>query len=309
MNKEPSANDEVKQHRCAFIALIGRPNCGKSTLMNTILGEDLAVVTALPQTTRKNLKGIYTDKNMQIIFVDTPGIHQGGYAFNESMVEESSRLLRRRQVDAVGYIVDCSRSLGEEEDLVARMVKDSGIPAVIAFNKQDLCPSMDRAIAAFFERYPELRSKTHCSISAVKKEAKERFLKAIFPMLPEGPPLFPSDDLTDATMRFFAAEYIRKHVIAHTKDEVPHAAFVEILRYRETETRHYVDAEVHVETDGQKAIIIGKKGSLIKKIQNDAARDLQQLTGVEAAVMCHVKVSPRWRNNDRFLREMGFFAK
>jgi GTP-binding protein Era len=189
------------------------------------------------------------------------------------------------------------------------MVSESGIPSLIVFNKQDLCPSMDKVIQAFFKRYPQLQSTVQCSISAVKKEAKERFLTAVYPMLPEGPPLFPADDLTDADLRFFAAEYIRKQVINTTKDEVPHAAFVEIIRYRETEELHHVDADIHVETDGQKAIIIGKNGMLIKKIQSEAAKDLQRLTGIEAVVMCHVKVSPRWRNNDGFLREMGFFVK
>jgi GTPase len=307
--KHSDVNQPQPKHHCAFVGLIGRPNCGKSTLMNAIIGEDLALVTPLPQTTRKNLRGIYTSGALQLIFVDTPGIHKGCHAFNDRMVEESARIIRRRDVDIIGYIVDCSRPFGEEEDLIARLVKQSGIPAIIVFNKIDLCGSISGVVESFFNRYPGLRSFSQCSLSAVRPNAKERFLAALSPLLPDGPHLFPSEDLTDADMRFFAAEFIRKHVINATQDEVPHATFVEILSYRETENRHYVDAALHVETDGQKGIIIGKKGSLIQKIQRDAGRDLEKLTEVPVMVTCHVKISPHWRDNERFLREKGFLTK
>jgi len=302
-------NNQTMTHRSAFIALLGRPNCGKSTLMNTLLGENLAVVTPLPQTTRKNLRGIYTDADSQLIFIDTPGVHRGSFAFNHSMVKESDRLIRRREVDIICCLVDSSRLPGEEEDIVARMVGQSGIPVVVVFNKKDLCKSIESYVASYFERFPTLKSAPHLCISATKKEAKQQFLSVIKPLTPEGPQLFPSDDLTDADLRFFAAEYVRKSIITHTSDEVPHATFIEILRYRETEEQHCVDAEVHVETDGQKAIIIGKKGALIRQIQSDAQRELEKLTGVPALIKCHVKISPKWRNNDAFLRDQGFFVK
>ena len=302
-------NNPEPRHHSAFVALVGRPNCGKSTLMNTMLGENLAVVTPLPQTTRKNLKCIYTDENLQLIFVDTPGIHHGGFAFNDSMVKESDRLIRRREIDIICCLVDCSRSLGEEEEVVARMVGESHIPVVVVFNKKDLCKSTDAFIASYFSRFPALQSAPRICISATKKEAKEPFLSIIKALAPEGPQLFPTDDLTDADLRFFAAEYVRKHIITNTSDEVPHAAFVEIVRYKEYDDKHQVEAEIHVETDGQKAIIIGRKGALIRKIQLDAQQDLEKLTGVPAVINCHVKISPKWRNNDGFLREMGFFVK
>ena len=127
--------------------------------------------------------------------------------------------------------------------------------------------------------------------------------------MPDGPEFFPADDLTDADLRFFAAEYVRKHIIRNTKDEVPHAVFVEVRAYRESGERHNVEIDVHVETDGQKAIIIGKKGALIQKIQRDAARDLEKLTGVPAAIISHVKITPKWRDDDRFLRDMGYNAR
>jgi GTP-binding protein Era len=299
----------MANHKSGFVALIGRPNCGKSTLMNTVMGENLAVVTPLPQTTRRNLKGIYTSNDLQLIFVDTPGIHRGRYLLNKNMVEQSTRLIKRRNVDIICYIVDCSRPPGEEEDLVAQLTRESGIPAMIVFNKKDLCPSIDRFVASFFQRYPDLRPCVFCVVSAIEKETKEKFLKAITPLVSEGPEFFPADDLTDADLRFFAAEYVRKHIILNTKDEIPHAVFVEILSYRESKNRHCVEIELHVETDGQKAIIIGKKGALIQKIQRDAARDLEKLTGVPALLISHVRISPKWRNDERFLKEAGFLTK
>jgi GTPase len=297
-----------EKSKSGFVALVGRPNCGKSTLMNTVLGEDLAVVTPLPQTTRQNLKGIYTSDFVQIVFVDTPGIHRGSYSFNKSMVRESAKLLKRRDVDIICYLVDLSRSFGTEEDFVAQSVIASGIPVVVIFNKKDLCQSPGHTIEAFFKRYPSLQSRTSIIVSAYKKEAKEQFLNVLVPMLSEGPRFFPEDDLTDADMRFFAAEYIRKQIILNTSDEVPHAAFVEILQYQESKTLHRVEAEIHVETDGQKAIIIGSKGALIKKIQKESAFELQRLTGTPVSMVCHVKISPKWRNDERFLRDKGFFV-
>ena len=297
-----------KTFRSGFVALVGRPNCGKSTLMNTVLGEELAIVTSLPQTTRQNLKGIYTSETMQIIFVDTPGIHRGSHSFNKSMVSESAQLLKRREVDVVCYLIDLSRPYGPEEDLVARSVTDSGGRACLVFNKKDLCRDSAYAKDEFFLRYPQFKSTVALTITATSPEAKNEFLQAITPMLSEGPKFFPEDDLTDADLRFFAAEYIRKQIILNTSDEVPHAAFVEILQYQESKTLHRVEAEIHVETDGQKAIIIGSKGSLIKKIQKESAFELQKLTGTPVSMVCHVKISPKWRNDERFLRDKGFFV-
>ncbi len=297
------------RHKSGFVALIGRPNCGKSTLLNTLIGEELAIVTPLPQTTRRNLKGIYTGKDLQLVFVDTPGIHRGKHSLNKTMVEESSRLIKRRDVDIICYIVDSSRPPGEEEDLVAKLTTESGIPAILVFNKKDLCPSIDRFMTSFFERYPQLKSSVHVSVAAIQKDSKEIFLNAIAPLVAEGPEFFPADDLTDADLRYFAAEYVRKQVIRNTKEEVPHAVFVEVKTYRENIDRHQVEVELHVETDGQKAIIIGKKGAVIQKILREAAHDLEKLTGVPATIASHIRITPKWRDDERFLREMGFTAK
>jgi GTP-binding protein Era len=311
MITEDTAKPEIsgKPHRSAFIALIGRPNSGKSTLMNAILGEELAVVTSLPQTTRKNLRGIYTADGVQLVFVDTPGMHHGTHSFNKSMVHEGVQLLKRRDVDIICYLIDCSRTSGNEEDSIARSIADAGLPVLLVFNKKDLCEKPEEVVAAFQARYQALSKCNVVVLAASMSDAKETFLNAIMPMVPEGPQYFPGDDLSDADMRFFAAEYIRKHIITNTQDEVPHAVFVEVHSYRETESRHYVEADLHVETDGQKAIVIGKKGTLIRKIQQDAAVDIEKLTGVPVSVVAHVKITPKWRDNERFLHDMGFFVK
>jgi GTPase len=296
-------------HRTGFIALIGRPNCGKSTLMNTVLGEDLAVVTPLPQTTQKNLKGIYSSPKLQLIFIDTPGIHQGAHALNKNMAAQSAHLLKKRDLDVVCYIVDCSRVPGDEEDSVVRLVENANRPAVIVFNKKDFCLSTEQFVNSFYERYPKLKPYRSIIVSAITKSSKDDFLSVVSPLIPEGPELFSEDELTDANMRFFAAENIRKHIIYNTKDEVPHASFVEIRSYKEDADQHRIEADIHVETDGQKAIIIGKKGALIQKIQHDAAIDLEKLAQAPVSISCHVKISPKWRDNERFLRDMGMMSQ
>jgi GTPase len=297
--------NQTQKFRSAFIALVGRPNCGKSTLMNTVLGEELSIVSTMPQTTRKNLKGVYNGPGMQLVFVDTPGIHKGRYALNACMTGESVGALSG-DADAACYIVDLAREFGEEEDDIARIVAAAKIPAVILFNKKDICDDPDAVMKAFFARNPLLAGLPHAAAVAKESAAKEVFLRLIDPFVREGPAYFPTDDLTDANTRFFAAEYVRKQIIYNTKEEVPHAAFVEITGYRESPGRHHVDAVIHVETDGQKGIIIGSGGRLIKKIQSRAEQDLQKLTGVPASIRCHVRVRKGWRDDEKFLKKIGY---
>ena len=293
------------EFKSAFIALVGRPNSGKSTLMNTILGQQLSVVTSLPQTTRKNLRGIYTTDNMQLIFVDTPGVHKGKHAFNESMVRETGGAISRQGVDLICYIVDMSRSFGDEETVVSNLVKKANLPVIIIFNKADIVESPEIVVKKFREQFPDFKDTPDVKLSAVKPEAKELFLESIEPFIPEGPLYFPPDELTDSNLRFFAAEYIRKQIILNTREEVPHATFVEIESYKESENRHEISTTIHVETTGQRGIVVGKGGAGINKIKKAAEAEMKQLTGVPVKITCHVKVSPGWRDNDTFLRTMG----
>ncbi len=298
-------NDPGRKSRFAFVAIVGRPNCGKSTLMNAVLGEELSIVSSMPQTTRRNLKGIHNAPGLQLVFVDTPGIHRGKHAINQRMINESTGALADN-ADVVCYIVDLAREFGEEEDFVSRIVTGAKRPCVILFNKKDICDDPGAMMKAFFGRYPALAGVSHAAIVAKEPQTKDVLLRLLDPFVSEGPVFFPADDLTDANARFFAAEYIRKQLIYNTKEEVPHAAYVEVTGYRESPGRHHVDATIYVETDGQKGIIIGAGGKLIRKIQSRAAEDLQKLTGVPASIRCHIRVQKGWRDDERFLKRVGY---
>ncbi|MBD3421491.1 MAG: GTPase Era [Chitinivibrionales bacterium] len=297
---------EKHAFKSAFIALIGRPNSGKSTLMNAIIGENLSIVTSVPQTTRRNIKGIYSCESMQLVFVDTPGIHEGKHAFNKFMVQESTSVLKSGEVDLLCYLVDLARPFGEEEDFIAGIISTVSLPIFVFFTKMDLCSRYSEKIEEFHQRYPGLRKVPGLPINATGSKAKSVFLDLLQPYVPEGPAYYPAEDLTDENLRFFAGEYLRKHIIHRTIREVPHATFVEIESYTELENRHKIEATIHVETKGQRGIIIGPGGKQIDRIRKATERDMYQLTGMRASLKCHVKVTPKWRQDSRFLREMGY---
>jgi GTP-binding protein Era len=300
---------ETSGFRSAFIAFVGRPNSGKSTLLNTILGENLSIVTPMPQTTQRNMRGIYNGDGYQLVFVDTPGIHKGRHKLNRSMYHQSTGIIRDAGIDLLCYLVDISRRYGTEEDDIAEMIGALKIPVCIIFNKTDLCKDEKNAVNSFFIRYPTLKSFPWIALSAISPKAKKSYLKLIEPFVPVGPRFYPDENITDSNLRFFAAEYIRKQVITNTFEEVPHAACVEILDYKEFENRHVITATIHVETRGQKGIVIGKKGKVIEKIKRQSQKELGQLAGVPVSITCHVKVSPKWRDNKQFLTSMGLDMK
>jgi GTP-binding protein Era len=297
--------ENIKIFKSGFIALMGRPNSGKSTLMNCVIGEQLSVVTPLPQTTRQNLKGIYTTDSMQLVFVDTPGIHKGKYVFNDSMINEVRNVIREKGLDVICYMVDVSREFGEEEDIVASIIGSAGVQTIIVFNKIDINKKYEDVKNAFFEKYPQFKDLPNICISANSEKAKKQFLNVVEPFIPPGPQYFDQDDMTDANMRFFASEYIRKQIILNTKEEVPHAVFVEIESYKEHGDTHIIQAVIHVETTGQRGIIVGKGGTGITRIRKAAAKELEKLVQAKVQLTCHIKVTPKWRDDERFLRFMG----
>ena len=294
--------------KSAFLAIIGRPNSGKSTLLNSILGEQLAIVSAMPQTTQKNMRGIYNEENMQIIFVDTPGIHKGKHQLNHEMYNVSTNMINDSGINIIVYMVDLSRATGDEEDDIAKKITAIEKPVIIVFNKIDqlTLPEAEERIENFYNRYPDLKPFPNLMLSAMAKDSGEIFINFIRSYIPEGPQYYPEDDLTDASLRFFASEYIRKEIIANTRNEVPHASLVEITSYKEKENMHEIDADIHVETPGQKAIIIGNKGATISKIRKAAEWKLRGLTGVKCKLTIFVKITKHWRDKKSFLREQGF---
>jgi len=292
--------------KCGMVGLIGRPNAGKSSLINTVIGDPLCVVTSLPQTTRRTFKGIYSTDSLQLIFMDTPGIHEGDHTLNDVMVKEGLRLLQENEVDSVAYLIDLSRPPGKEEDFIAKHITKYRQNKLLVFNKSDICPDAAKSRDIFYDRYPELGDCPAITLSATAPEAKELFLDALDGFIPQGPPLFPLDELSDEPLRGFAVDYLQKAIIAATREEVPHATCAEVITYKETEDKHYIDAAIHVETKGQKGILIGQRGSTIKKIRQSAERAMKRLVGMPVKISVHVKISPKWRDKKGFLRDQGF---
>jgi GTP-binding protein Era len=288
--------------RSGFAALIGRPNSGKSTLLNAVLGEELSPVTPLPQTTRRAMRGVYTTENMQIVFLDTPGIHRGRYRINDAMLREARNAANGSGADCVCYLVDLSREFGDEETMVAQTALAAKTPLLVVFNKADVCGDVISRKAEFFRLFPGLAQVPSVTLAAIKKDAAGKFITALQPFIKEGPRYFDGESLTDASLRFFAAEFLRKQIILNTREEVPHASFVEIESYREEERRHTIAATIHVETVGQRGIVIGKKVSLLQKIRTAAEADLGRLAGCPVFISCHVTVTPGWRDNKRIMQ-------
>ncbi len=291
-----------------FVALIGRPNSGKSTLLNAVLGEQMAIVSPMPQTTQRNMRGIYNEDNLQIVFVDTPGIHRGKHQLNQEMYNLSTSVFKDSGLTALCYLVDMTRDLGEEEDEIAKMVGKLDIPVVIVLNKADQITIEEgsKREKDFNNRYPLLSSLPQIMISSVAADAGEIFVDTLRKYLPEGPQYYPADDLTDASLRFFASEYIRKQIIDLTHEEVPHACFVEITEYNEGEGLHQISADIHVETAGQKGIIIGAKGRTISAIRRGAEKKMRLLSRSKTKINLFVKVTKHWRDKKQFLKEAGF---
>ena len=294
----------------AFLAIIGRPNSGKSTLMNAVLGEKLAIVSPMPQTTRKTMRGIYTKENMQIVLMDTPGIHRGKHLLNKLLYEQSVSVLKDEGIDIICYIVDMSRDFGEEEDDIAQKIEKSKTKAkiLVVFNKVDKI-TVEKGMTKleeFNSRYPFLADVPKLHLSAVAEDGAEKFLEFVKPFVPQNPMLYPPDEITDRDMRFMAAECVRKQIIDLTAQEVPHSAFVSILQYEESPDLHEITADIHVETSGQKAIIIGDNGRMISQIRTNAQKRMRGISGVKTKFSLFVKITPNWREKGDFLSGAGF---
>ncbi|MCL1946966.1 MAG: GTPase Era [Chitinivibrionia bacterium] len=294
----------------AFLAIIGRPNSGKSTLMNAILGQNLAIVSPLPQTTQKTMRGIYTKDNTQIVLIDTPGIHKGKHLLNKILYEHGVSVLKDGGIDIICYIIDVSRDFGDEEDDIAAKIEKSDTKAkiLVIFNKVDKI-SIEKGmkkLEEFDERYPFLADKPKLHLSALANDCAQKFIEFTQEFIPENPHFYPSDEITDGDMRFIAAECIRKQIIDLTRDEVPHSVFVSVISYKEDENLHEIAADIHVETSGQKAIIIGEKGQMISKIRQNAQKRMRGISGVKTKFTLFVKITPNWREKNDFLTSAGF---
>jgi GTP-binding protein Era len=297
-------------HRAGFVALAGCPNVGKSTLLNHLLGEPVAIVTPRPQTTRRTIRGVLTVPGAQLVFLDTPGLHDPKFLLNETMVRAAREAIA--EVDVVLLVVDAGRPPGARDREVAGLCLASGRPVVLVLNKWDTVPEADAgARRAEFEALGSFAAVVPtCARSA---DSAAEVLPHIVPRLPEGPPFYPEDELTDQTLRDLVAERVREQVILQCAEEIPYAVAVGIDRYEEAPPQDdggpggdRVWATIYVERESQKGILIGKGGRRIKAIGTAARHRMEAVTGAPVHLKLFVKVRPGWRKDRRFLREMGY---
>ena len=299
-------------HRSGFVAVVGKPNVGKSTLMNAFLGQKIAIVSAKPQTTRNRLLGILTLErergdaaDAQLIFVDTPGIHQPLHRLGEYMVETAVRTIP--DADLVLFMVDVSRPPNAEDRQIAGLLRERPrAPVLLVLNKVDLLdPSL---VSSHVEAYQALGSfDDSLLVSALRGDKLDSLLQATIERLPAGPRYYPEEQVTDQQLRFMVAELVREQVLRHLRQEVPHsvAVIVEDFEARSEELT-YISANVFVERDTQKAIILGHQGAMIKRIGQNARREIQDLLGTRVYLELWVKVKKKWRKDEQELRRLGY---
>lgn len=292
-------------HKSGFVALVGKPNVGKSTLMNRWMGVRVAAVTPKPQTTRTRLQGILTRDDAQIVFVDTPGIHRPRTALGEYMVDAARQAVP--DSDLVLFMVDLSAPPSPADEHVANLVAQYvSIPAILVMNKADLVSAED--LAARREAYAALGQFDHLAvISATEGQGVDALLDLVLERLPEGPRFYPPDQLTDQPERFIAAELVREQVLLHLRQEVPHAVAVLVQEFRQRENGIlYIAADIYTERESQKGIVIGAGGSMLKRIGSAARASLEDFFGQQVYVELWVKVRKDWRTNETFLRQLGY---
>lgn len=290
--------------RSGYVALVGRPNAGKSTLLNHLVGEKIAAVSNKPQTTRHKIKGIVTLKNGQIVFIDTPGVHKPGYLLNRRMMAAVHDAIL--SVDLVVLLRDASVSTGNGDRFVLDLVKNSDKPAVLVLNKIDKVKDK-KLLLPLIEFYSnEYKFAEIIPISALKGDAVEILLKEIVKHLPKNPPIFDEDEMTDQPLRMLVAEMVREKILLTTGEELPYVTAVVTEKFDETEsgvTKIY--CAIYVERNSQKGIIIGKGGAKLKEIGEKARRDIENLMGRKIYLQLFVKVVKDWRNQEKNLDEMG----
>ena len=293
------------QYRCGFIALIGRPNVGKSTLLNTLVGEKLAIVTPKPQTTRTRLIGIKTLSQAQLIFVDTPGIHRhAGSLLNRRMVELALGALQ--ETDAVLFLVDAQRGIVDGDEKIAARLSGLSTPVIGVVNKIDVLPRP--ALLPVLDRLAGLLpGREVVPVSALHDTNTAELLSTLIQPLPVGPALYPSDELTDQSERMLAQEMIREQLFFNTQQEIPYAtaAVIEEFTERPDKSLLVVRAAIHVERASQKPIVIGRGGTRLKKIGQAARRRLEAFFGCKVFLELFVKVSKGWTNRPGMLHELG----
>jgi len=306
----PTLEELPEGYRSGFVAVLGKPNVGKSTLINAFVGQKIAIISPKPQTTRRRLRGILTLPQAQIIFIDTPGIHFPKHRLGEYMVETATRALR--DIDLALFMVDVSRLPTGEDEEIARLLfldpvrKGHPAPIILVLNKVDLLPPEKEE--AHREAYLALGEfQEWLFLSATRGDNRERLLELIIEYLPLGPQYYPADQVTDQEVRFMAAELIREQALEFLHQEVPHSVAVVVEEFQERrEDLTYISAIIYVEKASQKGIVLGQEGKTVKRIGTAARKEVEALLGKRVYLELWVKVSKKWRRDEGALRRLGY---
>lgn len=300
-----------KNYKSGFVAIIGRPNVGKSTLLNQVLGQKIVIATDKAQTTRKRIKGILTTQEGQIVFIDTPGVHKPLNKFGEFLLDEAK--VSVPDADLIIFLVDGSDPAGKGDKWIAEnILSQSKTPILLVLNKVDKVKNPDRIqenLASYVKLFDDTGLKIHnapIKISASTGRNKDTLIENILNSLPEGIALYPDDIVTEESMREVAQEIIREKILLNTKEEVPHSVAVLIEKYEEKDTIDRIFASIYCETKSQKGILIGKGGSLLKKIGTEARLELEKIVEKKVYLELNVKIEKDWRKNNKALKTFGY---
>jgi len=293
-------------YKSGFISIIGRPNVGKSTFLNRVIGQKIAIMSDKPQTTRNKVQGVLTTDDSQMIFIDTPGIHKPKHKLGDFMLKVSKNTLR--EVDVIMFMVNAEQKLGKGDEFILEMLAGNPTPVFLVINKIDAIhpDELMGIIESYKERYDFAEI---VPISALQGNNVENLLVTLAKYLPEGPQYYPDDQVTDHPERFIISELIREKVLHLTREEIPHSIAVvidKIRRDEENEDKIHVAATIIVERDSQKGIVIGKRGALLKEVGTRARKDIEMLLGSKVYLELWVKVQKDWRNKATHLRDFGF---
>lgn len=292
--------------KSGFVSIIGRPNVGKSTFLNRVIGQKIAIMSDKPQTTRNKVQGVLTQDNSQTIFIDTPGIHKPKHKLGEFMLKVSRNALK--EVDAIMFMVNAEEKRGKGDEYILEMLEGNTTPVFLIINKIDQVhpDALEGIINSYKDKFDFAEI---IPISALRGNNIENLLTTIEKYLPEGPMYYPADQVTDHPERFIISELIREKVLHHTREEIPHSIAVvidKIKRDEENENMIRVQATIMVERDSQKGIVIGKRGALLKQVGTEARKDIEMLLGSKIYLELWVKVQKDWRNKQGNLRDFGF---
>ena len=289
--------------KCGFVSLVGRPNVGKSTLLNSILGMKLAITSNVSGTTRNVIQGIYNDKDSQIVFVDTPGIHKPTHKLGNLMNKKAYN--NTEGVDVILFLVDISKGFGKGDQFILDRIKDKGIPIFLLLNKIDQVKNKERLLSDISKLKDLHDFEEIIPISAMKHDNVDLLISCIKKRLDDGEAIFSEEDLTNVTTRFIMAEFVREKIMELTREEIPHTVTCYVENYEEDEEVVHIQVLVVVDRDNIKKIIIGKGGSMLKEIGTRARHDMEEFLGKKVFLETYVKTLKNWRDEEKYVLELG----